>query len=212
VGETNLSTEAADYTAAASTAELEALAGRLKERNFEPVIVDDAAAARAAVMERLPDGAEVHAAKSKTLEDIGVFKELMESDRHDFLRKKYFKMDRNTQAREMRKLVAAPDIEIGSVNAVTTAGQLIEASASGSQMGPYSASSGKLILVVGSQKIVADLDAALTRIREHVMPYENARLREQMGVDTKLARVLILEQDFMPGHTTVILVKQPVGV
>jgi hypothetical protein len=206
-----MNAETADFTTPASTAELDALAARLVERNFEPVIVQDAAAARAAVMERLPEGSEVHAAKSKTLEDIGVFKELMESDRYDFLRKQYFKMDRTTQAREMRKLVAAPDIELGSVNAVTEAGQLVEASATGSQMGPYSASSGKLILVVGSQKIVRDLDAALARIRDYVMPYENARLREQMGVDTKLARVLILEQDFMPGHTTVILVREPVG-
>lgn len=207
-----MSTETADYTVRASAAELEALAGRFKERNFEPVIVDDAAAAKAAVMERIPDGSEVHAAKSKTLEDIGVFQELMESDRYDFLRKKYFKMDRNTQAREMRKLVAAPDIMLGSVQAVTEAGQLVVASASGSQMGPYSAASGKLILVVGSQKIVRDLDAAMRRIREHVLPYEDARLRAQMGVGTKLARVLILEQDFMPGHTTIILVRDPVGV
>jgi YkgG family uncharacterized protein len=206
-----LSTETTEFAAPASAGALDALAARLRERNFEPVIVDDAAAARAAVMERLPEGAEVHAAKSKTLEDIGVFKELMESDRHDFLRKKYFKMDRTTQAREMRKLVAAPDIMLGSVNAVTEAGQLLEASATGGQMGPYSASSGKLILVVGSQKIVRNLDAALQRIKEYVMPYENARLREQMGVDTKLARILILEQDFMPGHTTVILVREPVG-
>ena len=206
-----MSTDAAEFSTPASTGALEAVASRLQERNFEPVIVDDAAGALAAVMERLPVGAEVHSAKSKTLEDIGVFKELMESDRHDFLRKQYLKMDRNTQAREMRKLVAAPDIELGSVNAVTMAGQLVEASATGSQMGPYSASSGKLILVVGSQKIVPDLDAALERIREYVMPYENMRLREQMGVDTKLARILILEQDFVPGHTTVILVREPVG-
>jgi hypothetical protein len=27
-----------------------------------------------------------------------------------------------------------------------------------------------------------------------------------MGIGTKLARVLIMEQDFMPGHTAVILV------
>ena len=206
-----MGTETAAYTTPASTAELEALAARLKERNFEPVIVEDAAAARTAVLERLPEGSEVHTAKSKTLEDIGVLQELMESDRYDFLRKRYFKMDRNTQAREMRKLVAAPDIMVGSVQAVTEAGQLVVASASGSQMGPYSAASGKLIVVVGSQKIVPDLEAAMRRIHEYVTPYEDARLRAQMGVGTKLARVLILEQDFMPGHTTVILVKQPVG-
>jgi LUD domain len=206
-----MSTQTTEFAAPASEAQLERLAARLRERNFEAVIVDDAAAARKAVLERLPDGSEVHAAKSKTLEDLGLAQELMESDRHDFLRRTYFKMDRNTQAREMRKLVAAPDFMLGSVNAVTEAGQLVEASASGNQMGPYSAASGKLILVVGSQKIVPDLEGAFRRIREYVTPYEDARLREQMGIGTKLARVLILEQDYMPGHTTVILVKEPVG-
>ena len=197
---------AKDFSEPVLDGRLEALAGRLRERNFEVVIVDGPAEARAEVMARIPDGAEVHSAKSKTLE------ELMESGRYDFLRLKAFKMDRNTQAREMRKLVAAPDFEIGSVHALTEEGQLVEASATGSQMGPYSASSGHLILVVGSQKIVPDLDTALQRIKEHVMPYEDARLREQMGVGTKIARILIIERDYVPGHTTVILVKQPVGV
>jgi YkgG family uncharacterized protein len=202
----------ADFTEPATEAQLTAIAERLRERNFEVVVVDDAAQAKAEVMKRLPDGAEVHSAKSKTLEDIGVFSELNESDRYDFLRKKLFKLDRKTQAREMRKLVSAPDFELGSVHAITEAGELVEASASGSQMGPYSGSSGQLILVVGSQKIVKDLDAAMRRIREHVLPYEDARLREQMGVGTKICRVLILEQDYVAGRTTVILVRKPVGV
>jgi hypothetical protein len=79
-------------------------------------------------------------------------------------------------------------------------------------MGSYSAASGHLIVVIGSQKIVPDLDTALRRIDEHVTPYEDARLRAQMGIGTKLARVLILERDFVPGHTTVILVREPVGM
>lgn len=207
-----MTSHASEFTEPATEEQLGAIAERLRARNFEVVIVDHAAQAKAEVMKRLPDGAEVHAAKSKTLEDIGVFGELMGSDRYDFLRKKLFKMDRATQAREMRRLVAAPDFELGSVHAITEAGELVEASASGSQMGPYSASSGQLILVAGSQKIVKDLDAAMRRIREHVLPYEDARLREQMGVGTKICRVLILEQDYVPGHTTVILVREPVGI
>ena len=207
-----MSTRTAEYTTPATSEQLEAVAARLRERNFEVVIVDGPAEAKAEVLKRLPDGAEVHSAKSKTMEDIGVFQELMESDRYDFLRKKLFKMDRNTQGREMRRLVAAPDFELGSVQAITEAGEMVEGSATGSQMGPYSASSGHLILVAGSQKIVKDLDAALRRIREHVFPYEDARLREQMGVPTKLCRILILESDYVPGHTTVVLVREPVGV
>ena len=201
-----------DFAAPASAAALNELAANLRERNFEVLIVDTAVAAKAAVMARLPEGAEVYSGKSKTLEDAGIFKELMESDRYDFIRRRTMKMDRQTQGREIRKLSAAPDFMLGSVQAVTQAGQLVVASASGSQIGPYSAGAGKLILVVGSQKIVPDLETALRRLRDYVMPYEDMRLREQMGVGTKLARVLIMEMDYSPGRTTIVLVRDPIGM
>jgi hypothetical protein len=184
----------------------------LRERNFEAVIVDTAADAKAAALKLIPEGAEVHSGKSKTLEDTGIFQELMESGRYDFIRQRTLKMDRRTQMREITKLSAAPEYMLGSVQALTEAGQLVAASATGSQLGPYASGAGKLILVVGSQKIVPDLDTALRRITEHVQPWEDARLREQMGVGTKLARILIIERDFFPGRTTVILTREPVGV
>lgn len=201
-----------DYAAPASEAELQALAANLRDRNFEVVIVDSAAEAKAAVIERIPVGSQVHSGKSKTLEDAGLFQELMESDRYDFIRRRTLKMDRRTQGNEIRKLSAAPDIMLGSVQAVTEAGQLLFASASGSQIGPIASGAGKLILVIGSQKIVPDLESALRRIREHVTPYEDARLREQLGIGTKLTRILIIEQDFAPGRTTVVLVRNPIGI
>ena len=201
-----------DYAAPASEAELQVLAANLRDRNFEVVIVDSAAEAKAAVIERIPVGSQVHSGKSKTLEDAGLFQELMESDRYDFIRRRTLKMDRRTQGNEIRKLSAAPDIMLGSVQAVTEAGQLLFASASGSQIGPIASGAGKLILVIGSQKIVPDLESALRRIREHVTPYEDARLREQLGIGTKLTRTLIIEQDFAPGRTTVVLVRNPIGI
>jgi YkgG family uncharacterized protein len=206
------SSRPADFAAPASQAELESLAARLRERNFEVLIAGDAAEARAAVLERIPEGVSVNSGKSKTLEDIGVIQELMESERYDYIRRRTLKMDRQTQGDEIRKLTATPDLMVGSVQAVTEAGQLITASASGSQIGPYAAGAKKLLLVIGSQKIVPDLETALTRIKEHVFPYEDARLKEQMGVGTKLTRILIMERDFMPGRTTIILVQDPVGV
>ena len=200
-----------DFAQPATEAMVQAVAERLRERNFEAIIVATGADAKAAVMERIPEGAEIHSGKSKTLEDIGVFAELMGSDRYDFVRKRTSKMDRKTQAREIRKLGAAPDVMLGSVQALTEAGQLVVASASGSQIGPYASGAGTLILVVGSQKIVPDLDTAIRRITDHVQPYEDARLREQMGMGTKLTRILILERDYSPGRTTVVLVREPVG-
>jgi len=201
-----------DFAAPASEAELEAVAEKLRARNFEVVIVQDGAEAKAQVLNRIPEGAQVHSGKSKTLEDAGLFKEFMEGDRFDFVRKRTMKLDPKTQRDEIRKLGAAPDVMVNSAHAVTEEGQIVITSASGSQIGPIASGAGRLILVIGSQKIVPDLDAAFRRIREHVFPYEDARLREAMGIGTKITRTLILDQDFMPGRTTVILVREPIGV
>jgi hypothetical protein len=137
---------------------------------------------------------------------------LNDSGRYDALRSRYMKMDRATQGREIRKLTAAPDYMLGSVQAVTLDGALITVSYSASQIGPYAGGAGRVILVVGSQKIVPDLDAGIRRAREFVQPYEDARLREQLGVGTRLAKLLVTFLEARPGRTTVVLVREPVGV
>ena len=200
-------------TATASAADLlDRVASALRSHNIDVTIVDTGDEARDAVLGLVPDGAEVHSGKSKTLEEIGLYAELMESGRYNAIRPKLFAMDRATQAREMRKLGAAPDFMVGSVAAVTEEGALVAASAIGNQLGAYSSGAGRLILVVGSQKIVLDLDAALRRIRDVVFPWENAQVQARMGVDTILAKILIIYGEWAAGRTTVILVREPVGI
>lgn len=191
---------------------VEHVAAALRLHNIEAIVVETGDDARRTVLELIPDGAEVHSGKSKTLEDVGLFSELVESGRYDAIRPRIFAMDRATQAREIRKLVAAPDFMLGSVAAVTLDGVLVAASAIGGQLGSYAAGAGRVILVVGSQKIVPDLDAALLRIHEVVFPYENAQVRARMGVDTALEKVLIMYGEWLPGRTTVVLVREPVGI
>ncbi len=195
----------------ASEERIQAVAEALERANIEVLVVDSGDEARSKVFEMVPDEAEVYSAKSKTLEDIGVASEL-ESGRFDSVRARHMAMDRETQMREIRKLMAAPDYMLGSANALTDGGELLTASYSGSQIGPYAASAGRVILVIGSQKIVKDLDEGFRRMRERVFPYEDERLREQLGVGTKAAKILIQSAEGRPGRTTVILVREPVGV
>ena len=202
-----------------ATAETSALADRvdlvadaLRSHNIEAIVVDTGAAAREVVLGLVPDGAEVHSGKSKTLEDVGLYSEFVESGRYDAIRPRMYAMDRATQGREIRKLVAAPDFILGSIAAVTEDGVLVAASATGSQLGGYAAGAGRVILVVGSQKIVPDLDAAIRRIHDIVFPYENAQVRARMGVDTVLEKVLVIYGEWQAGRTTVVLVREPVGV
>ncbi len=191
---------------------LEEVAGRLRERNFEALVVADGDEARRVVLARIPAGAEVHAGKSKTLEDAGIFAELQDSGRYDFLRPRLLAMDRATQAREMRKLIGAPDFMLGSVAAITLDGLMVAASATGSQLGPYASGAGRLILVIGAQKVVPDLETGLRRVRDYVFPWEMARVRETMGVDTVLAKVLLIEREWLAGRSTVVLVRSTIGV
>jgi hypothetical protein len=184
------------FAKAASREEIGAVAAALEGDNIEAVVVDTADEARERVLAMIPEGAEVHWAKSKTLEDLGLFSILNDSGRYDALRPRYMKMDRATQGREIRKLTAA----------------LVTVSYSASQIGPYAGGAGRVILVVGSQKIVPDLDAGIRRAREYVQPYEDARLREQLGVGTRLAKLLVTFLEAQRGRTTVVLVREPVGV
>jgi len=207
-----MSQTAERFTAAASEQTLQSVAQALSERNLTPLVVDKPADARRVVLDMIPDGAEVHSGKSKTLEDAGIFSEFQDSGRYDFVRTRMFAMDRATQGREIRKLVSAPDYMVNSAQAITEDGVIVVASASGGQIGPLASGAGRVIFVIGSQKIVPDVATAYTRILDHVFPYEDARLMEAMSVHTFLARVLLVEREWQADRTTVVLVREPVGV
>lgn len=200
------------FTTPASEETLQRVVTRLQERNIEGMVVDDGEGARKLVLDRLPKGAEVHSGKSKTLQDAGIFDLIQDPDQYNALRPRYLKMDRRTQAREIRKLIAGPDFMLGSVNAVTESGVLVAASATASQLGPYAGTAGKVILVVGSQKIVPDLETALRRIREYVLPWEDAQVRKTVPTGSFVGKILIVEREWVSGRMTVILVRQPIGI
>ena len=120
-------------------------------------------------------------------------------------------MDRATQGDEIRREAAAPDVMLGSVHAVTETGSLMAASMGGSQLAPYVAGAGRVILVVGTQKIVADLEEGLRRIDEYAFPLEDARALEAYGIHSGVNKVLIINREIVPGRITVVLVDEALG-
>jgi hypothetical protein len=201
-----------NYTAPASAETIQRVLEKIRERNIEATAVDNGDEARKLVLELVPKGAEVHSGKSQTLKDTGIFDAIYNSGEYDALRNRYLTMDRKTQGREIRKLIGAPDFMLGSVNAITEEGVLVAASASAMQIGPYANTAGKVILVVGSQKIVPDLETALRRIREYVLPWEDDQIRKVLSSGSFIGKTLIIEREWVSGRMTVILVRQPVGI
>ena len=85
------------------------------------------------------------------------------------------------------------------------------ASASGSQLGPLVSGAGHVILVIGGQKIVADVATGLRRISEYCFPLEDRRAREAYGVPSGVNNVLIINRAITPNRISAILVEQSLG-
>jgi hypothetical protein len=131
--------------------------------------------------------------------------------RYQAVKPRALAIDRVAQPDEFRRLLASPDVIVGSVAAVTETGSLVTASASGSQLPGYAGGAARAIWVVGAQKVVPDLSAALRRVEEHALPLENARALEAYGVPSAVNRLLILNAEYQPGRGTVLLLREAIG-
>ena len=171
----------------------------------------DSATARRIVLDLIPDASQVHHGASQTLDVVGITDEIDKSGRYDPLRPRIWGMDRKTEGDEIRRLGAAPDVMLGSVHAVTETGSLLAASMSGSQLGPYVSGAGRVILVVGTQKIVRDLEEGLLRINEYAYPLEDARAQAAYGIRSAVNKVVVINREITPGRITVVLVDEVLG-
>jgi hypothetical protein len=197
----------------ASDETIERTAEALRAKGYGVHVVQGGDEARKVVLDLLPEGAEVGQGASTTLEQIGVTHELEESGRFDAVRKHTRSMDRTTPEglRAMRKLGVGPDWYVNSAHAVTYDGTIVDVSNTGSQLAPLAFGAGEVIFVVGSQKLVPDLETAMRRIEEHTLPLENQRMQGLYGIDSEIKKVLIIHKEFRPSRFTVVLIKEPVG-
>ncbi|MFZ3357077.1 MAG: LUD domain-containing protein [Thermoplasmata archaeon] len=182
----------------------------LEFRGFDVIVAPTSSAAREAVLRLLPEKAEVFTSTSRTLESLGLPAEIEGSGRYNPIRPHLLQLRKEGKFSEMRKLGAAPDFVVGSVHAITEAGEVLVASGSGSQLAPYVYGAGKVIWVVGTQKIVSDQETALRRIGEYSFPLEDARAREAYGMGSSVSKVLLFNRD-APGRTTIVLVRENLG-
>jgi L-lactate utilization protein LutC len=205
------SVPATPFTDPAPLERLERVAAALTAKNFAVEILDDAAAARTRIKDLIPEGASVFTGASETLRLSGIDEDINNSGRYDAVRSRGTAMDRATQRDEIWRLLSTPDVIVGSVAAVTETGSLVVASASGSQLPGYAGAAARVIWVVGAQKVVPDLPAALRRVEDHCLPLESDRAMKVYGKPSAVNRVLILNAEPEPGRGTVLLLREAIG-
>jgi len=200
-----------EFAKLASDEQIERVVKALEANGIHALVAESAEEAKRIFFKVVPEGAEVFLGASVTLETLGIRDEIDQSGRYDALRPKMFDMDRATQGREIRKLVGAPDYAAGSVHAVTEDGQVLIASNTGSQLGPYASGAGNVIWIVGTQKIVKDLNEGFRRIYEYDLPLETEHMRQLYNMPTNVNKVLVVNREIRPNRITMIIVKEEVG-
>lgn len=191
---------------------LEKTSEAIKERGIQVSYVATGKEALSRLRQMIPAGAEVMVSSSTTLDQIG-FTDLLKSGQHPWrnLRATVLGEKDPGKQTELRRQSTLAQYWVGSVHAVAQTGELVTASASGSQLPPYAFSSPNVILVVGTQKITPDLPSALRRIREYTLPLEDARMKRVGYPGSFIGKVLIMEQEFSPNRVSLMFVGEKLG-
>jgi len=205
-----------EFASAASAAIVEKTREALNARGITVVVVDTRTEALEKLKELIPEGVSVSTGASVTLREIG-FEEVLTSGKHPWrnLKGEFLAEKDPARQRSLRRQAVLADYFLGSVHAVTQTGQLVIASATGSQIAPYAFASSNVIWVVGSQKIVPTLEDGFRRIREYILPDEEKRMRELSGgkMGTMIGKILVFEREspVLGRKVTLLLVREPVG-
>lgn len=186
----------------------------LGQRGIKTVIVESGVEALEKVKSLIPAGASIMNGSSRTLEEIG-FIDYLKSGNHGWKNlHEEILMEKDPEKQAMlRKQVVLSDYYIGSVHAIAETGQLVITSASGSQLPHIVFTSPNLIFVVGTQKLVPNLDTALARVRDYVLPLEDTRMKDAGYGGSAISKLLIFEREptFMGRTVHLIFVKEKLG-
>ncbi len=166
------------------------------------------------VKKSIPNAASVMTGGSMTLRQIG-FTEFLKSGDHQWrnLMAEALSEKDNQKKLQLRQQSTLADYFIGSVNAISETGELVFASASGSQLPAYAYSSNNIIWVAGSHKITPTLDEAIKRVREYVQPLNDKRTKDAGFGESPIGKLLIFEGEsrILRRKLNLILVEEVLG-
>lgn len=202
---------------------IEKLRAALAGRGIELVHAADRREALRIVLERIPKGATVMNGGSHTLEEIGLLDALR--DGYQWLRPAIAATNEREERTRRRREAVTADWLVGGVNAITLSGEIVNVDGSGTRIAGYAYGAGKVIMVAGVNKIVPDLAAAFERLRNHAAVEEARHLGADTpcartgrcdndacrGADRQCGKVLIIENERIPGRICVVMIGAELG-
>ncbi|MGC0405214.1 hypothetical protein RKD27_007858 [Streptomyces sp. SAI-126] len=191
--------------------DLEQVAAHCARRGFNPEVVADREAALQRIRELIPIGSDVTNGSSVTLREIGLMAELESSRRWRWRRAEIYATKEPEKRVELRRWATTADYMVGSVNALAATGEAVCLDAGGTRVGGYAYGAGQVIWVVGRNKVTSTLAEAIERVRTHVFPLEDQRMRRDMGQPAFAGKLLVVEHEPLPDRIRLILVDEDLG-
>ncbi len=201
-----------EYDQLASKKTVEKTIKAVKSRGINVEFLNTKEEALERIKALIPAGAEIMTGGSTTLEQVG-FVELLKSGKHKWnnLKDKLLAEKDEAKQSELRKKSVTSDYFLGSVHAVAETGEILTASASGSQLPSYAFSSNNVIWIVGTQKIVPTLEEGFKRVRNYCFPLEDKRMKSIGYPGSTIGKILLFEREILPRKITLIFVNEKLG-
>ncbi len=181
----------------------------VNSRGIKAQLVETKEEALEKVRSMIPGGADVMTGASITLQQIG-FEDLLVSGKHPWHNLKDGILAEKDMAKQatLRKQGTMSEYFLGSVHAIAETGEIVFASATGSQLPAYAFSSSNVIWVAGAQKITSSLEMAIKRIREYIVPLEDQHMKQLYGPQaaTMIGKMLVFERESPMLHRNVNLI------
>ncbi|MCJ0621252.1 lactate utilization protein [Haloarcula hispanica] len=196
----------------ASEETIEETVENLEANGFDVIVVDSTDDALAELQSLIPTEASVMNGHSTTLEEIGFVEYLSDGDHEwESLPDEIWSIDDDAERQAARRKSQTADYFLGGINGISQTGELVAADRSGSRIGAYPFAASNVVIVSGVNKIVPTLEDALDRLENVAYPLENERAKEAYGVDSAIAKQLILRQELEEDRTTVVLIREHLG-
>ncbi len=198
---------------------LQNVAQALQTNGFEVFVVEDKKDALEKAKELLPTEGTVGIGGSESIKEIGLLDYVVEQEGL-FCWNQYERGISKEENIHRRRQSLLSDIFLASTNALTVDGQLVNIDGTGNRVAGMIFGPKKVLLIVGKNKIVQDVDAGLQRIEEVAAPLNVERLHRVAESYGKVSKktvasisnyVGIIRTCEPKGEITIILVNEALG-
>ncbi len=206
---------------------LEEVKTALEKNNFEVFIARDSEEAKDVVENKIINGIKPKSIAwggSKTFMSTGIYDSIRKSQVHEIIDTYDRKRFTPDEVAERRRQALLTDLFITGTNAVTESGQLVNLDMIGNRVGAITYGPRNVLILVGRNKIVADLDDAMYRIKNYAAPINAMRLDMKTPCvktgrcadcrsTTRICNVwTITEKSFPKGRIKVVIINQELGL